>query len=333
MKRQLKSEKGFTLVEIMVAIAILGLVVMAISSSFISQQREGLTQEDVAEAQQSARIGLETMVKDIRRAGIMVKPSVAYPVENAGNFGITITLGSEMDGYAAIVNPADADGNITGLASPITFTVDTARDFQNRLGSNVKVIRPSAGTEAGRDDGANNVCYSVTAVNTASSTITLTYVSGALPTNGVPGITFKPGDTIILSNCAFTWPVRIRYYLEPDPAATPGTSVKRNLMRHLDADADGAIDVGETTEVIASNIIVPDANADGTPDDRDGNGLSDVLFRYLDANGNETADKANITSVSIDLTAATGKNVAQLSGQNRTRELTSLIRLKNRKTS
>lgn len=308
MKRLLWSKKGFTLVELLIAIAILSLVVMAISTTFISQRRSGLTQEDVAESQQSARIGLETLVRDIRKSGLMI-PAGTDPLENPAAFNITLLIGSEMDGYATIVDPADTDGNITGLISPITFTVDNARDFLNRNGSFVRVIRPTTGMDAGRQEGANNVCYTVTYLT--PNTLQLTYSnSGALPGGGIPAINFKPGDSIVLHDCATPWPVRVQYSLSPDPAVTPGNTVTRDLTRWVDANSNGVIDVGES-EIIASNIITNGNN----------------LFTYLDVNGTATADTASIAAVNVDLTTATARNVAQVNNQSRTRQLTSLARI------
>lgn len=307
--------KGFTLIELLVAIAILGLVLMGISTTFISQRRQGLTQDDVADAQQSARIGLQTLARDIRSAGLLIpKDGTTFPVADAGDFNITLTVGSTTDIYATIENPTDADGNITGLTSPITFTVNDAREFQNRGGSEVRILRPSKGDEPGRDDGAKDVCYTVTYVSPTE--LTLTYVSStSLPTDGIAGITFAPGDTIFLHNCASAWPLQVIYSLDPDPVGTPDTTLSRNLLRNGD--------------IIAGNIIVPDANIDGTADDRDADGRPDSLFIYLDRNGNETADRANITAVKVDITTATTRNVAQLNNLARTRQLTSLVRIKN----
>lgn len=333
MKRFITDNKGFTLVELLVSVAILGLVLMAISTTFINQRRSGLTQEDVTETQQSARIGLETLVRDIRQSGLLIpKNGSAYPVDSAGTFNVTLTMGSTQDANAIIENPTDADGNITGLNSPITFTVNNARDFENKNGSEVMIIRPTEGMEPGREDGAQGVCYTTTYLS--PTTLRLTYVSGALPTGGLPDINFKPGDTIVLHDCAAASPVRIRYFLDPDPAAFPcvdgkcGAAVPRNLVRHMDANNNGIVDGAESLEVFAANIIVPDANADGTPDP-DANGRPMWPFIYLDRNGAETADTASITAVNVDITAATTRNTAQINSASRTRRLTSLVRIKN----
>lgn len=328
MKRLIADTKGFTLVELLVAIAILGLVLMAISTTFISQRRSGLTQEDVTEAQQSARIGLETLVRDIRRSGLLIpKNGSVYPVDSAGSFGITLTMGSTMEVYATIENPTDADGNITGLASPITFTVNNARDFEYQTGADVMIIRPTDGMEPGREEGARDVCYTVTYLT--PTTLMLTYVNGILPPGGIPDINFKPGDTIVLHDCAAVSPIRTRYSLTPDPVGTPGTTIMRSLIRHVDLNNNGIVDGTESAEIIATNIIVPDADANGVPD-LDANGRSMFTFIYLDRNGNETTDTASITAVNVDITASTTKNVAQINNANRARRLTSLVRIKNK---
>lgn len=316
MKKLEICNKGFTLVELMVAIAILGLVLMAITTTFIGQRRSGLTQNDVAEAQQSARIGLETLARDIRNAGLLIpKDGATFPIATAGTFNITLTVGSTTDIYATIENPTDADGNITGLTSPITFTVNDARDFQNKSGFEVRIVRPSTGDEPGRVDGARDVCYTATYISPTE--LSLTFVSStSLPPGGISDINFAPGDTIFLHNCASAWPVQITYTLDPDPVGTPDTALSRNLLRN--------------GEIIAQNIVVPDANIDGTADDRDSDGRPDSLFIYLDRNGNETADRANITAVKVDITTGTTRNVAQLDNQARTRQLASLVRIKNR---
>lgn len=65
----LTSCRGFTLVELLVALAISGLLMTAIFAAFQSQQRSYLAQDQVAEVQQNIRFGLDFMVREIRMAG------------------------------------------------------------------------------------------------------------------------------------------------------------------------------------------------------------------------------------------------------------------------
>ena len=61
--------QAFTLVEVLIAMAIVGVVMGAIYGIFVSSNRSYHTQDSVTEAQQGVRFGLDFMVRDIRMAG------------------------------------------------------------------------------------------------------------------------------------------------------------------------------------------------------------------------------------------------------------------------
>lgn len=61
--------RGFTLVELLIAMAVSGIIMTGIYSAFKTQQDSYLAQEQVAEMQQNIRAGLDMMVRDIRMAG------------------------------------------------------------------------------------------------------------------------------------------------------------------------------------------------------------------------------------------------------------------------
>lgn len=76
------SERGYTLVELLVAMAIFALVIASIYSSFASQNRIYHAQEKVVAIQQNVRAAMYVMERDLRMAG--------YDPERAGGtFGIT----------------------------------------------------------------------------------------------------------------------------------------------------------------------------------------------------------------------------------------------------
>ncbi|MDY0190196.1 MAG: prepilin-type N-terminal cleavage/methylation domain-containing protein [Desulfuromonas sp.] len=60
---------GFTLIEVLIALAISGLLMTAVYSAFDSQQKSYLAQEQVTEVQQNIRAGITMMVEELRMAG------------------------------------------------------------------------------------------------------------------------------------------------------------------------------------------------------------------------------------------------------------------------
>jgi type IV pilus assembly protein PilW len=104
--------KGFTLVELLVAMAISGIVAGAIFTAFQSQQKSYLIQDQVTEMQQNLRAGMDIMVRDIRMAGYSQgAPGFGitdiYPRDKDNNMDVTIT------GNGAFKFTADFDDNGT----------------------------------------------------------------------------------------------------------------------------------------------------------------------------------------------------------------------------
>jgi prepilin-type N-terminal cleavage/methylation domain-containing protein len=62
-------EKGITLIELMVALVICGIIVAAIYRVFVAQTRAYTTQEEVGDIQQNVRNAMELLIQDIRMAG------------------------------------------------------------------------------------------------------------------------------------------------------------------------------------------------------------------------------------------------------------------------
>lgn len=69
MARHLAPAAGFTLVELMIATAVTGIVMAAVMTSFLSQHNVYLAQGHVVEMQENARIAMNMLEQDIRSAG------------------------------------------------------------------------------------------------------------------------------------------------------------------------------------------------------------------------------------------------------------------------
>ena len=66
---RVQNRDGFTIIELLLAMALAGIVMGAIYNVFISSNRSYHTQDRVADAQQRVRTGLVFMARDIRMAG------------------------------------------------------------------------------------------------------------------------------------------------------------------------------------------------------------------------------------------------------------------------
>lgn len=91
-----RPEAGFTLIEIMVALAILAIAMTAVFATFSSQQLSYTNQNRVAEMQQNLRLAADMLVRDIRLAG----------------YGLPVTTGTSADNVAL-----PAAGNPHGIST------------------------------------------------------------------------------------------------------------------------------------------------------------------------------------------------------------------------
>lgn len=72
MKSFLKSRCGFSLIEILMVIAMLGIIMGAVYSLLITNQRAAYTSDETVEVQQNLRIAMESLSKDLRMAGMLI---------------------------------------------------------------------------------------------------------------------------------------------------------------------------------------------------------------------------------------------------------------------
>jgi prepilin-type N-terminal cleavage/methylation domain-containing protein len=110
---RLKRSKGLTLIELLVAMAISGILVAALYRTFIGQHRTYTVQEQVVDMQQNVRVAINRMMREIRMAGFGSAWNV-FPPEHLP----FVTL----DGlFPDVMNPRDNVNNVGQNDDQITI--------------------------------------------------------------------------------------------------------------------------------------------------------------------------------------------------------------------
>ncbi|MCK4271975.1 prepilin-type N-terminal cleavage/methylation domain-containing protein [bacterium] len=121
----LKRSAGFSLVEMLVATAILGIIVSSALSLYLTQQKQWLIQEQVAEMQQNIRVSMDELTRNLRMAG-------------CGNFpaGLDFILSDDTDPDSLTLRQSLSDCHVTLGKSTQSNTMHTHDDvgcFQTGL--------------------------------------------------------------------------------------------------------------------------------------------------------------------------------------------------------
>jgi type IV pilus assembly protein PilW len=92
-------KKGFTLIEMLIALAIGSLLLASLYNFYLTQKKTHDIREQIAEMQQNARVGMALMVREIRLAGYNPTgaPGVGIMAAGANTIRITMDLNEDHD--------------------------------------------------------------------------------------------------------------------------------------------------------------------------------------------------------------------------------------------
>ncbi len=78
MRRSLNTEHGFSLIELITALGISGIVLAAVTATFISQSRSYDAQEQINGMQQAARAAMDMITREVRMAGYNTNTTLTF---------------------------------------------------------------------------------------------------------------------------------------------------------------------------------------------------------------------------------------------------------------
>jgi prepilin-type N-terminal cleavage/methylation domain-containing protein len=194
MRQAPRRQAGFSLVELMVAVAVMGIVTSQLLVSFSQQHTSSLEHERTIEIQEEGRMVMDIILKDLRLAGFMVPKFVAVAGEDGGANGSdrlcvsdssviddsTLVDASDKFAGAEITTPMTGDASsITVATSSLDIDGDGDNDFA--VGSGVII---GTGTEGH--------CGRITAIGAGGGGTVITFT----PSTGGT-ITATPSDAVV----------------------------------------------------------------------------------------------------------------------------------------
>jgi prepilin-type N-terminal cleavage/methylation domain-containing protein len=167
MKTSLKEEKGLTLIELLVALTITGLLVGGLYRTLTGQQKTYVIQEEVVDMQQNVRAAINRLMTEIRMAGFGNVSMVLPVTYTGGTFNNVLNLNTPTAGSLTFV---------TAVGGTSTLTAEVG------IGQNQIVV--STLTDAGGNPLFNTVdrkyisiggleSHEITAIDNVTRTITL----------------------------------------------------------------------------------------------------------------------------------------------------------------
>jgi type IV pilus assembly protein PilW len=154
------SNQGFTITELLVAMAISSIIMAALYSSYYSQQRSYAAQEQVVDMQQNLRSAFYFIERDIRKAGCNPTGNAYVGIQTADPATIRVTTD-----ITDVSGTGDPDGNTSGPDEDVTYYLNSGNLVRNAdteiIAENIEVLDFVYLTESGTTTSASTSIRSV----------------------------------------------------------------------------------------------------------------------------------------------------------------------------
>ncbi len=238
MMRNPRRQSGYSLLELMISLAIMAIVISQVLLAFSSQNDNFEKQVRVIESQQDVRTLADAILSDLRMAGYMLSTELAVGSIDGGAGASDLICMSDP----SVINPVQAESapepfygaevltNITGDDSSVIVTAgdldiddDGDDDF---TASNGGIII---------SDGLRVHCAEITGVNTSTNTISFSPATPSgvsfqqFETRAAPAIVYRVNGTTLTRNG-----IKLSSYVED-----------LQIQLGVDDDGDGQLEAGE----------------------------------------------------------------------------------------
>ena len=246
--------EGFTLVELLVASAILLLVMVYVTQAFTVQQKTYVVVDQVTEAQQNLRAVADLVERDVRRAGYLVPPQAAVCTHDATTSGDRLYV-SNADVIRTVFSLEDEN---VDLSKPFGTRVTGVTAAWSRTGAGQTVVLQRNWVDMSVDGsdfavGAGVIlanylnldapvaCGTITAITTGT-TLTVDLGSTSITADG-PGakVVAIPAHVYSLAAATSTTPAR----LFRDGVLLASDVEDFQVSFYFDLDDDLVVDAGE----------------------------------------------------------------------------------------
>lgn len=304
-------QRGFTLVEILVVVGLFGLVMASVFSVYLTHMKNAYKQDDALETQQNLRIGIDSITKDLKMAGMLLPTGTnALAAGVLGSYSTCLKINtSSAYGIYARLGKSKATLAYSNF-STLLDTPDAVDGFQ--AGDRVRLVRPFDNSQPLRSAPLANyssLCVAPPpyAPNRTASSIKLQYVTGA---------TFTAGTAVNNSDMLAK-------------AAGPGTF--DTIDYSLDSSASTV-----TVPPCPTGMLCLTRSVNGGPHEVVAYNISSMKLSYLfdDVSGvAETkavpaANVGSIKAVRVTLTGIPPKNALASSSK----QITTVVGLRNRRS-
>lgn len=129
-----RTAAGFTIVEVILVLAIMSVVVLALLSFYIPVQRSTITQTQVADIQDNMRLAMDRITKDIFRAGFLIENfETTPPITDNDATGFTIQTRLVGDAFARVATAAGTELTLADPQMAALFTADADRNKASKV--------------------------------------------------------------------------------------------------------------------------------------------------------------------------------------------------------